>query len=122
MVKVDGDEDKKDSLQVQADSSHDKFVGRQSGVDYEGIIYDVSTEDQAASNSIDQVHGLAKWNEQVDQSSHAYIMEMRLHSTLYLDTHKVRSMPRRATAQGPQNRTRIVLVCIALEQDRGITP
>lgn len=57
-------------LQVQADSSHDVLIGRQSLGNDVCVIHDVTTKEKAATTSIDKVHCLAKRNDEPDDTRH----------------------------------------------------
>lgn len=57
-------------LKVQANGTHDIFIGRQALVDRIGIIDHVTAEDEATTNSEDKIHGATKWEENADKSRH----------------------------------------------------
>lgn len=58
------------SLQVEADRREDVLVRRQPLRDHVGVVDDVPTEDQAAANGEDQVHGAAERYEDADEAGH----------------------------------------------------
>jgi hypothetical protein len=57
-------------LKVKRDGTQDVLIGGELRVDEVGIIHDVSTEDETSSNREDEVHGLAKGDEDTDEAGH----------------------------------------------------
>lgn len=60
----------KDVLKVQADSSHDVLVRRQSVIDVVGVVDDVSAKQQASASSEYEVHSLSEGDEYSNKTSH----------------------------------------------------
>jgi len=57
-------------VKIEADSAHDVLIGTKSLGDEVGVEYNISTEQQASEEAIDQVHCSAKWNEDSNETGH----------------------------------------------------
>ena len=66
---------KEDSLEVKADCAHDELVGRESLVDDVGVVDNVTTEDETASASENDIHSAAERNENSHKASHALTLD-----------------------------------------------
>ena len=61
---------KHDALKIETDCTHNILVGRKFGIDHIGVIDYVAAEQEASPDSEDEVHCLAKWDEDADKPSH----------------------------------------------------
>jgi len=63
-------EEQVDEVEVKRDGSHDELVWRELVVDKVGIIHDISTKQETASDGEYKVHGSTKRNEDADEAGH----------------------------------------------------
>ena len=68
--------EEKGSLEVKTDGAHDVLVRRQALVDDIGVVDNVTAEDEATTNSEDEVHGTAEGDEDANEAGHACLKRL----------------------------------------------
>lgn len=59
-----------DLLKIQTDSSHDELIRRKPAVNHICVIDDVTAENEATTNCIDEIHCVTERNENPNDAGH----------------------------------------------------
>ncbi len=58
------------SLKIETDCTHDEFIRGKPFVDKVCVVYNVTAEDEATSDSIDEIHSAIKWKKYANKASY----------------------------------------------------
>jgi hypothetical protein len=68
--KTENTEEEVDEIQIEANRSYDILIGGEAAVDEVSVIDDVSTEQQSASNGVNEVESRAERDEHANKAGH----------------------------------------------------
>ena len=68
---------KSNSLKVQADSPQDILIRRQPILNHVRVVHDISAEDEASKDGVNEINCLAEGDEDADETGHDYASIVR---------------------------------------------
>lgn len=68
--KTENTEEEVDKIEVEANCSHDVLIGGEASVDEVSIIDDIPTEQQSASNGVNEIESRAERDEHANKAGH----------------------------------------------------
>ena len=68
--KAENIEEEVDEIEIEADCSHNVLIGGEAAVDEVCVIDDIPTEQQSASNGVNEAHCRAEWDKHADKAGH----------------------------------------------------